>query len=160
MVDEELVLRFFAFAAELDEYRPSLKRFLNDFMYENRTIDNETQQEMTSQFETAIKTLHSLVGPYAFRLIDHQGNPVERPINRAIVDAQLLASSWVTTPNPEAFRQAAQGQIAQLNESANFLDSIRRATGDRSRTLTRVRLVVQALANAGLELNVPFDLDD
>lgn len=158
MVDEELILRFFAFEQQLDRYRPSLKTFLNDFMRSNKAMSADTVDAFRERFLRTLRVIFEAIGPTAFRLIEEDGRPVENPINRAIVDAQMLAASWVTTPNPAEFQANCLVQIARMNKLPNFLDSIRRATGDRSRTITRVRMTAEAFEAAGLELDIPFDL--
>ena len=156
MVDEELVLRFFALRDTLNTYRPPLKRALNDYMDVKKAIDEATLAQYENEFISAINRVKSLIGDNAFRLTDQDGKPLESAVNRALFDAQMLTASW-TNENGTP-RGKVLGQLAALNTNSEFLDSIQRATGDRSRTLKRVRDTVDAFKRAGLTVNVPYDL--
>jgi hypothetical protein len=159
MVDEELVLRFFALHDNLGTYRPPLKRLLNDFSDAQRMIDDIRLAEFRALFESTIARVRALIGENAFRLIDTTGKALESAVNRALFDAQMLSCSWVQSDLPVAeYRKRVQREVASLNNSPDFLDAIQRATGDRSRTLRRVRDIVDALKRAGVPMDVPFSL--
>jgi hypothetical protein len=158
MVDEELVLRFFALHDELVTYRPSLKRFLNNYMNKHRNDDAAHLDGLRDMFERAIRIVHALIGDGAFRMTDAAGDPTEPAVNRALYDAQMLAASWTTDDELATYREAVLSQLTALYDSPDFRDSIQRATGDRARTLRRVRETVAAFRAAGLAVEVPFDL--
>jgi len=158
MVDEELILRFFSLEARLGEYRTPLKRFLNDFMRDMRDSDEEEIERLHSKFVTTTKVVHALLGQAAFRITDAIGRRIEPAVNRALFDAQMLASGWVTTNLEDIDIVRVRRELAELFSSESFLDAIQRATGDRSRTLRRIRKTVGALERAGVKLKVPFDL--
>jgi hypothetical protein len=83
--------------------------------------------------------------------------PAESAVNRALLEAQLLACSWLT-PQSNADPQRVKQEVSQLFRSEQFTDAVRRATGDRSRTLQRVRDTVAALVRAGGQVEVPLNL--
>jgi hypothetical protein len=157
MVDEELVLRFFALRERLVHYRPSLKRFLNSFMNDVKDATEEELAAYRDTFDRAIKAVERLIGQRAFRMTNAKGELLETTVNRALFDAQMLTCSWVSS-----VKGASKGRVGEeltlLASSSEFMDAIQRATGDRSRTLRRVRDTVQALRNAGLQIDVPIDL--
>jgi hypothetical protein len=159
MVDEELLLRFFALHSGLEGYRPPLKRFLNEFMMSMRNADAAKLDFFRNLFERTIDRVHELIGDNAFRLTDVDGNALEKPVNRALFDSQMLAMSWVGEPQTGT-RAEVLRELATLYHDAMFLDAIRRATGDRSRTRRRVNDMVQALARAGCRMDVPFALGE
>ena len=70
----------------------------------------------------------------------------------------MLACSWLVEeprlPDPER----ARSEVAALFVNETFMDSIQRATGDRARTLKRIRETVAALERAGATILAPFDL--
>jgi hypothetical protein len=70
----------------------------------------------------------------------------------------MLGSRWVTTDLEDIDIAKVRRELAGLFSSETFLDAIQRATGDRSRTLRRIRETVGALERAGVRLEVPFDL--
>ena len=155
MVDEELVLRFLALSEGLESYRPSLKRFLNGFMQRHRLDGPAYIERVVQEFRLTAERAVSLFGTSAFRIIGHDGVPLERSVNRALYDAEMLACRWLKedpTPHQWTTLFAAVGDLC---EDTGFLDAIGRATGDRSRTLTRVRMMVQAFKDAGLAVDEP-----
>jgi hypothetical protein len=158
MVDEELILRFFALRDGLDTYQPSLKIFLNDYMRKMQDADERILSELRAVFQLTVRRIMTTLGSSAFRLTDLKGEPTERTLNRALFDAHMLVFSWVTDDNVAGYRQNILRSLATLYEDEEFLDSIRRATGDRARTMTRVRGVAVALKRAGLNLSIPYEL--
>ncbi len=158
MVDEEMILRFFAMRAGMPQYRPSLKRFLNEFAAAERTVSSERVAAYEADFFRTVSLIHELMGEEAFRVLEPNGDRSESTVNRALFEAQMLAFSWVQRPERALEAGPARLRIAELFSDEAFMDSIQRATGDRSRTLKRVRESIGALTRAGLEVNVPFDL--
>jgi len=158
MVDEELVLRFLALQTALESYRPPLKRFLNDFMDAHRNAPDPILLGFQELFELTVDRVASVLGSEAFHVTDTEGHPVETTVNRALFDAQMLTFSWATGPLTEAKRPAARRALAALHQDEAFKDAIQRATGDRSRVLSRLRLSVAALQGTGVQVGPPFDL--
>lgn len=157
MVDEEAILRFFAMHEKLGSYKAPLKKFLNEFMASKKMSSKEDISQQRQLFDYAVTRASTLLGPAAFRMLAPDGKPSEPTVNRALLEAQLLACSWIgsqSTPAPAATRLA----VAKLFDSKQFIDAVQRATGDRSRTLRRVRDTVAALESAGAHVQVPHDL--
>lgn len=157
MVDEEAILRFFAMRDRIGVYRTPLKKFLNDFMAEVRHSSADQIAGYTRVFHDAVHRAASLLGNLSFRILDRHGEPEESAVNRALLEAQLLACSWIdqdSEPKPALVKE----RVAALFRSEGFLDSVQRATGDRARTLHRARDTVEALRSAGASVSVPHDL--
>lgn len=158
MVDEELILRFFALRERLDKYKTPLKRFLNDYMNDRRELQQAEMESLRSVFESTISTVEKVFDQAAFRNTDTNGNPLESVVNRALFDAQMLACSWVDADASSAQVLKARKTMAKCFEDEDFLDAIQRATGDRARTLRRLRDTVASLTAAGIDVTVPFDI--
>lgn len=154
MVDRELVLRFFALSDQLETYRPPLVRFLNDYMRTNRRPSPSWLEVRRQRFIGAASRVASTLGSSSFRVIDRSGSPTERNVNRALFDAQMLVFAVCNGDTLAARRKAVVDRLGRLFEDSDFQDAIRRATGDRARTLERTRDVAAALEDAG----VPVDL--
>lgn len=154
MVDRELVLRFLALRNHLPQYRTPLLRFLNEFMRKNATLGHDQLETFRAQFELAVSTVRQLFGSSAFRVIDAQGDPVERNVNRALFDAQMLACGVRTDGVPAGGTGCVREAVAGLSVQERFADSIRRATGDRSRTLYRIRSLAQVLQSCGIPIDI------
>jgi hypothetical protein len=153
MVDEELVLRFFALRERLSEYRPPLKTFLNRYMELTRVASDGAIRLHAELFTTTSAAVAETLGSSAFRQLDSSGNALDRAPNRALFDAQMLAFSWLD--DQVADQDAVISAIAHLTDNVEFLDASMLATSDRTRTLLRVRLTVEALASTGLKLDAP-----
>jgi hypothetical protein len=154
MVDEELVLRFFALRAQLAKYRPPLKKYLNNYM--NDVPDNNEHLEVLRDvFLSTATAVAKTLGALAFRQLDPHGKALDRAPNRALFDAQMLAFSWNATPVDQIDRRAVIDSMATLFQDMTFLDASTLATGDRARTILRIRLMIQALEGAGLHVDAP-----
>jgi len=111
-----------------------------------------------SVFEKAVTTVHRLLGAAAFRIADADGNTIEPIVNRALFDAQMLASLWTTSSPEHVDIVRVRKELSSLFADESFLDAIQRATGDRARTLKRIRETVGALTQARVGIDVPYDL--
>jgi hypothetical protein len=158
MVDEEAILRFFAMRHGIATYRTPLKKFLNNYMRDARNLGQAQIDSSRSAFEAAATHAQQLLGPSAFRVLDNNGSPLEPAVNRALLEAQLLVCSWIV-PASRVNAQAVKAEVTKLFSDESFMDSIQRATGDRSRTLKRVRETAAAFARAKASLDVPHDLN-
>jgi hypothetical protein len=157
MVDEEAILRFFAMRSGLATYRTPLKKFLNEYMSTARNKSADDISELRLIFEQTVSRARALLGPAAFRVLNSDGVPAESAVNRALLEAQLLACSWLN-PDSKPDPQRVRREIGELFGSEHFTDAVQRATGDRSRTLQRVRDTIAALVRAGGRVNAPLDL--
>jgi len=127
-------------------------------MSDSRNLNDKERSDLKVSFDFAVTMVHGLLGTAAFRVLDKTGEPAESVVYRALLEAQLLACSWIDRrKGPDA--QRARREIAGLFRDEGFMDSIQRATGDRSRTLKRVRDIVAALQRAGATVRVPHDLN-
>jgi hypothetical protein len=160
MVDEEFALRFFALSANLKGYRPPLKRFLNNYM---RTVQNApagTLDDLRDRFVRATERINAVWGDSSFKVTDGRGRATDRSPNRALFDAQMIAFDLVpASQRLQTKRRAVIREFAKLYKREAFLDSIQLATGDRSRTIYRVRHAVNALAAAGVRVKRPAGLE-
>lgn len=158
MVDEELLLRFFALRARFETYKTPLKQFLNSYMGSVRDAGQQELAAARELFETTVRRVDTLIGDCAFRTADAQGRALERQLNRALFDSHMLVCSWVKGEVSNHQRPAIRRELAGLYERPDFLDAIQRATGDRSRTYKRVGDTAAAFERAGIPVAMPFKL--
>jgi Protein of unknown function DUF262 len=153
MADEEFILRFFALRARLKNYRPPLKKFLNDYMFANQEPSKATLSSHRRLFSMTINRIHTIFGPNAFKPTDRNGRATERAPNRALFDAQMLAFSWVGRNTDISKRtKDINRKFGALYRDEGFMDSISLATGDRSRLLARVQSAIDTLNRAGVSV--------
>lgn len=108
--DEELVLRFLALLHALEKYRSPMKRFLNNFMEENRDPSPDVLSRYRSEFESTVEAVDRMLGARALR--------PDRPVNAAVADAVLVGTARRLERGPikdhEAFRRAHERLLERL----------------------------------------------
>jgi len=95
MKDQELILRFLALhSASIDydgdnektiTYQKPMKSFLNEFMKQNRQINNIKKEQIIRIFNHSIETIYNSIGLRAFR--------PKKGLNAAVLDAVLVGIS-------------------------------------------------------------------
>ncbi len=150
MVDNELILRFFALSERLDSYRPPLARFLNTYLEEKNQAADGAIEGAQSYFAGAIGNVAQLYGSHAFRLTDKQGKLLEKSLNRALAETQLVTLARCEQNQVRAQKGKILQALGGLHTSEKFLDDIQRATGDRTRTRDRLNQYEAALRDSGV----------
>ncbi len=159
MVDEEFALRYFALTNDLQGYRPPLKKFLNDYMRSMQNAPDGELRALRKRFVKTVTRIRDVWGGSAYRVTDRKGATTERAPNRALFDAQMAAFDLVPdSRNVASKRKEIIREFARLFRQEEFIDSISLATGDRSRTLYRVRESIAALNRAGIKVKTPTGL--
>ena len=129
--DEELVLRFLALLHALEKYRSPMKRFLNNFMEENRDPLPDALVGYRSVFERTVETVDRMLGANALR--------PDRPVNAAIADAVLVGTASRLERGPiehgEEFR-SAHGRLIERLRSDELYQS---RTTHENRLRERIR---------------------
>lgn len=154
MVDQELILRFFALRDRLPRYRTPLIRFLNDYMRENRDPSDQWLTERRLIFQQTMGLIDEVLGLSAFRVTNAAGRPTERVINRAVFEAQSLVFSACDADEARARAASLKKSLAKLFVDDEFDELIRRATGDRTRTLGRVQKTIAAFEAADVSVDL------
>lgn len=153
MVDEELILRFLALRDGLKSYRTPLLRVLNNFSRDNANRDEDWLDDHRDLFERTMTLIDEVMGASSFRVLDPAGVPAERVVNRALFEAQAIAFSVCDPAKARAKAAEVRRSIAELFAKESFDDSIRRATGDRTRTLRRIGMTLEAFEAVGVGID-------
>jgi hypothetical protein len=153
MADNELIIRFFALRAGLEEYRPPLPRFLNNFCTAANAYSPDELSSLSEEFKKAVRNVYAVFEQNSFRLTDRSGKRIDKALNRALAEAQLVSFSQVAEHEVIANRAELISRLGVLHSEAGFLDDIQRATSDRSRTLGRIERYRDALTKTGLVLS-------
>lgn len=155
MLDCELALRFFALRSELEHYRPPMKRYLTDYMRENRNPSDSDLRNLQNSFKETIQKVRVVFGNRGFRR--WRGEDWEANTNRAVFDSVMLV--FAMAPYELVDRRRAsllEGFKTLCTSNDKFIDATSRATGDKARLLARLRLVAEVAESAGLpRLDVP-----
>ncbi|WP_162605888.1 DUF262 domain-containing protein [Jiangella aurantiaca] len=153
MVDNELILRFLALESSWQSYKPPLKKYLNNYMDKANGWPESQLSEAEARFDRSVAGLVEVLGQAAFRLTDDTGVPIDRALNRALAETQLVSFSWIRNTDLDSTRSDILRALGALYGNSVFLDSIQRATGDRRRTLRRLGMFCSALTEAGVTLS-------
>jgi hypothetical protein len=154
MVDQELILRFLALRDRLPQYRTPLVRFLNEYMQDNRHPNDDWISAKSQLFRETMQLIRTVMHNTAFRITDSSGQPKERVINRAVFEAQSIVFSICDAERAQEQAQPLRLSLAALFADSSFDELIRRATGDRTRTLGRVRDTAEAFESADVPVNL------
>ncbi|WP_445240468.1 GmrSD restriction endonuclease domain-containing protein [Microcoleus vaginatus] len=65
--DQELILRFLAFYFDGNDYKPSLKEFLNQYMSQNRHLARQSKEQIINAFIPTIEVIQKGIGNKAFK---------------------------------------------------------------------------------------------
>jgi len=157
MTFEELILRFFALDERFGDYRPSLKRFLNDYMREHKDLDGDPLAQKRDRFVNTAEKAYAIYGETCFRRagLDESDKWYWLPtVNSAMFDVVMLNLARVDA-TPKALRRKSS-EIEQMTaeltlENEEFQDAISRATGDRTRLRTRVRIFAEHFEELGFD---------
>lgn len=153
MVDNELVIRFFTFSDRADAYKPPLQKFINNYCAFMNSQGNDVLEAHAERLRQAARNVFSIFGKNAFRLTDASGALIDKSINRALAETQLITLGKLAASEVESKRSQLVAGLGELHKTPNFLDDIQRATGDRSRTqgrLKQYRETVEALVHRKL----------
>ena len=108
MKEEELVLRYFAFALNRDNYKGNYKYFLNDFMSKNRNLEEHTKEELENMFISALTFIVDSLGPSAFKT----GNQINAAIFDSVMIGVLERMKVNKTPDAGHFRHQYETLLA------------------------------------------------
>jgi hypothetical protein len=145
MVDNELVIRFFTFSDLEETYKPPLQKFINNYCATKNKQDDEKLEEDSERFLRATRNVFKVFGRGSFRLTDENGVPLEKNINRALAETQLITLGRLPEEQVDSLSRELVVRLGSLHKNEDFLDTIQRATGDRTRTQGRLRLYREAV---------------
>ncbi len=149
--DRELILRFLALRQRIEDYRPPLRQYLNEFAEKHRRADPETIESMRIAFLSALDKVHFIFGKDSFKRRDQAGVWRDRAVNRAIYDAQMVNFDLLTLEQMESKEASIRDAFDRLLGNPKFQGAVQGATADRTRFLDRIALLSGALASVGLD---------
>jgi len=147
MRSAELVLRYFAFRHDGDNYAKPLAGFLDGFSTKNKNISEKKLSEWSKDFREVAHRVERSLGDLAFKTYGKDCKPTGA-FNAALFDAEMMGFSQ--TKNKKILdgvltRKAIQKSIAPLFSNDRFLGSIKASTSDEGAVRTRIELFTAAL---------------
>jgi uncharacterized protein with ParB-like and HNH nuclease domain len=154
MGDAEMVLRFFAFHFDAKAYRGFFAPFLDKYLESQMIMSQASKEAHQNIFLETIDKVDAIFGQNAFRQIDELGKFANQ-VNRAIYDVVMLTFAHVQKASLiEKKAEIIRALMTLCTTDEGFKDAIGRATRDKARINTRVRLWRDRLANLGLQCPV------
>jgi hypothetical protein len=140
--DQELVLRILAFFVSPGTYKRPLKKYLNDFVANNRDCSSLQINKLRALFKTACSELLNATGPSAFRYQSKQ-------VNVALTEAVMVGlMRRLEAGDPKPARDSIVAVVSALSHEANFLDAITRATADEDSVKNRLAIATKLFGAA------------
>ncbi|WP_207796602.1 DUF262 domain-containing protein [Sphingomonas oleivorans] len=150
MGDAEMVLRFFAFHFSAYTYRGFFAPFLDKYLETKIRMTEQDKEAHRSIFEETVDKVDAVFGRNAFRQIDGTGSYANQ-INRAVYDVIMLTFVHLQKDQLVAKAEAVIAALQDLCvNNDDFQDAIGRATRDKARINTRMRLWGDKLRGLGL----------
>jgi hypothetical protein len=142
MRDMELMLRFFALFHNVSRYKKPMKKFLNDYMKDNRNPSEEMLKRFRSEFTRTVDVIVAYLGKQPFHL--HRG------LNAAVYDSVFTAfarhiDDLGATSITETRTHRIQVRYSKLKEDADYLELVTSATTDDDVVAKRIRKAEQVL---------------
>lgn len=156
MAFEELILRFFALDDGLRDYRPSFKRFLNNYQRSHQNQAEEWLETKRNRATATFDLVHAVFDDECFRrarLLEDDTWEWVPNLNSAMYDVVMLnfARLDVSAKDLKAQKNEIEEATANLSlHDERFINAISLATGDRTRLFDRVRIYAEALGKCGL----------
>lgn len=133
--DIELILRFFAFRKDRENYKSPMKKFLTDFMVANRNPDDAECSILNGHWNEVIEKLHDALGNRVFR-------PSGRAMNVAFFDSFSVATSLKLSENSALTSDEIKTAYRNLEKNKEFQLSILSGTATSSSVTSRFDLAL------------------
>jgi hypothetical protein len=138
--DQELVLRAIALFMNSGNYKRPLKKFLNDFVADNRDASNPGLDQIRLLFQAATDIIYESAGRESIRL---RGSQVTAALAEVIIAALMdRLSNNATNPSPEAIVDAIQ----RLKNNSDLTVAFTRSTADEEQLTKRLAAAREAFA--------------
>jgi len=138
MRDEELILRYFAFYYNAQNYETPMKEFLNKFMARNRDLTKYSGDTLNALFRQSIATIYKAVGRRAFR--------PSRAINIAVFDAVMVGITRRLQKGNAPSLDGIRSSYETLLANNEFLEVTQHSTGHPTNVKSRLDLATSAFA--------------
>ena len=135
--DEELILRFIALYYRYDQYQPPMKGFLNQFMSDNRNLEEYAESEIRSLFQDTLTVILQKLGEKAFK--------PERALNAALLDSLTVGIARRRDKGP--INTEIKEEYECLLRNDEFRDSIYARTAHLDNVRRRIRLATEAFSS-------------
>ena len=125
MKEQELILRYFTFLYESENYKKGFKAFMNSFMSRNRKLELHSEDELRNKFIMSLDLLVNTIGKNVFR----RG----KKLNAAIFDSVMIGVTRRMDECREINRERLKNQYHLLLNDDEYLSFVEKSTsGEKS----------------------------
>lgn len=138
--DQELVLRVIALYMNSDNYKRPLKKFLNDFVSDNRDARSDELLQARDLFMAATDEIMNCAGRESIRL---RGSQVTAALAEVLIAGLMFRlAAPLPRPSPDAIREAIQS----IKDNNDLTVALTRSTADEEQLSKRLSAARDAFA--------------
>jgi hypothetical protein len=131
MRDQELILRFLALYFKGHNYLKPMKKFLNDYMGENRNLTYQSAEQIRKAFLPTVEVIQKYIGGKAFR--------PKSTLNAALYDAIMMGIAKRLEKGKIQNIGILKEKYHELIANPEFLAAIETATTDKTNLDSRIK---------------------
>ena len=137
--DQELILRFFAFWDNRENYSRPMSEFLNKYASTMRNSEDDKLETLEAAFRDTVSVFLKSIGPRPFRL--------KKTLNVAVFDSCMvgLAARLSKIEKPDS--KKVKTAYRQLLKNNDYLEAVSRSTADDAFVHRRLTLAIEAFAS-------------
>lgn len=133
---EELNLRFFALSSDYENYSGRLSKWLNDYMYENRFMDDKKQKKLREQFECVIDMIYKRV---------FKNKPIGT-LSKSIIEAVYVAIQRNLSKHKKSEIDLSERYSLLRKDDLFSPDALKEGVARKSRVINRLNRAVEIFA--------------
>lgn len=137
MKEQELILRFFALYYHYAEYKKGMKKLLNTFMQQNRSLNIHTKEELTNLFNKSIDFIVSAKGKEAFR----RG----KAVNATLFDSIMIGVTKRLQDSPMSKEECCQ-KYDELIQDLQYIEYTSTSTSDEKQVKGRIEKAIECFS--------------
>jgi len=142
MRDAEFVLRYFTFRETWSSFKGgSMKRMMDNFMFDHQRITENQLATMKDDFLDAIHVVKTAFGDHAFRRWEPGKERWRRQVIASLFDAQMFGCMGFRAEDVEPHREAIIAGLKLLFGNDEFSKAIGAATNNVGNFRTRIRKI-------------------
>jgi len=154
----ELVLRYFALSDALENFKPPLKKVLNEYMKGEKRASRAKLGRLERKFRHALEVATSVFGDNVFRRFTEFENGTkdyESVVSKAVFDLQMIGLGDLSEAAVENRAADVRTAFERLSvEDDEFNDLLSRATDHRYRFYSRMKRWADTLKQLGLKTDL------
>lgn len=145
MRDAELVLRYFTFRDNWQNFTGGMKRHMDRYMSENRKMSSSEIEELKDDFFNTISIVEACFGTHPFQRWMPERNKWRKQVLASLFDAQMFACQGINAEKADPKQNQILIAFQQMFSDSEFRKAIDAATNTPSYFRTRIAMVQDML---------------